>query len=78
MSQKQISPYFVIFYVLRQIVRSSHTTINNKINELCCLKIINKNLEIGGRLPLIDLSRPVLYGRVSKGLETNKFKNLIG
>ena len=39
---------------------------------------MNKNLEIGGRLPLIDLSRPVLYGRVSKGLETNKFKNLIG
>ena len=40
-------------------MRRSHTTINNKMNELCVLKIINEKLVIGGRLPLIGLSRPV-------------------
>ena len=29
------------------------------MNELCVLKIINEKLVIGGRLPLIGLSRPV-------------------
>ena len=40
-------------------MRRSHTTISNKMNELCVLKIINEKLVIGGRLPLIGLSRPV-------------------
>ena len=48
-----------INYVVRQIVRRSHTTINNKMKELCVLKIINEKLVIGGRLRLIGLSRPV-------------------
>ena len=52
----------------------SHTTINNKMKELCFLKIINKNLVIGGRLPLIGLSRPVFIFRNSLINSISNFK----
>ena len=55
-------------------MRRSHTTINNKMNELCVLKIINEKLVIGGRLPLIGLSRPVFIFQNSLINSTSNFK----
>ena len=55
-------------------MRRSHTTINNKMNELCVLKIINEKLVIGGRLPLIGLSRPVFIFQNSLINSISNFK----
>ena len=53
-------------------MRRSHTTINNKMNELCVLKIINEKLVIGGRL--IGLSRPVFIFQNSLINSISNFK----
>ena len=44
------------------------------MNELCFSKIINKNLVIGGRLPLIGLSRPVFIFQNSLINSISNFK----